>query len=45
MNARLQREAMSLGGPVTYLTREEADKAAGQDGFERAWDFWKSKAK
>lgn len=45
MNARLQREAMALGGPVTYLTREEADKAGAQDGFERAWDFWKSKVR
>ena len=43
MNARLQRQAMSLGGPVTYLTAEEADKAGAQDGFERAWDFWRSK--
>jgi ribulose-5-phosphate 4-epimerase/fuculose-1-phosphate aldolase len=45
MNARLQREAMALGGPVTYLTREEADLAGAQDGFERAWDFWRSKVK
>jgi ribulose-5-phosphate 4-epimerase/fuculose-1-phosphate aldolase len=43
MNARLQLQAMSLGGPVTYLTAEEADKAGAQDGFERAWDFWRSK--
>ncbi|HXP85132.1 MAG TPA: class II aldolase/adducin family protein [Bryobacteraceae bacterium] len=45
MNARLQREAMALGGPVTYLTREEADLAGAQDGFERAWDLWRSKVK
>ena len=45
MNARLQREAMSLGGSVTYLTKEEADLAGAQDGFERAWDFWKSRVK
>jgi ribulose-5-phosphate 4-epimerase/fuculose-1-phosphate aldolase len=43
MNARLQWQAMSLGGPVTYLTMEEAKMAGAQDGFERAWDFWKSK--
>jgi len=43
MDARLQREAMSLGGTITFLSREEADKASAQDGFERAWDFWKSK--
>jgi ribulose-5-phosphate 4-epimerase/fuculose-1-phosphate aldolase len=45
MDARMQREAMALGGPVTYLTREEADLAAAQDGFERAWDFWRSKVR
>ena len=41
LNARLQREALLLGGPVTYLTPEEASKASAQDGFERAWDYWK----
>jgi HCOMODA/2-hydroxy-3-carboxy-muconic semialdehyde decarboxylase len=45
MNARLQREAMALGGPVTYLTKEEADKSGAQDGFERAWDYWKTRVK
>jgi HCOMODA/2-hydroxy-3-carboxy-muconic semialdehyde decarboxylase len=43
LNARLQREALSLGGPVTYLEPEEASKASAQDGFERAWDYWKHK--
>jgi ribulose-5-phosphate 4-epimerase/fuculose-1-phosphate aldolase len=43
MNARLQWQAMSLGGPVTYLTPDEAKMAGTQDGFERAWDLWKSK--
>ena len=41
LNARLQGQAIQLGGPVTYLEPEEAAKAAGQDGFERAWDYWK----
>jgi ribulose-5-phosphate 4-epimerase/fuculose-1-phosphate aldolase len=44
MNARLQREATLLGGQVTYLETEEARKAAPQDGFERAWAFWKQRA-
>jgi hypothetical protein len=33
-----------LGGPVTYLDPEEASKAAAQDGFERAWTYWKKRA-
>ncbi len=42
LNARLQLQAMQLGGgKVTYLDPEEAKKAA-QD-YERSWDFWKSK--
>jgi HCOMODA/2-hydroxy-3-carboxy-muconic semialdehyde decarboxylase len=44
MNARLQREALLLGGQVTYLETEEARKAAPQDGFERAWAYWKQRA-
>lgn len=44
MNARLQREALLLGGQVTYLETEEARKAAPQDGYERAWAYWKQRA-
>jgi ribulose-5-phosphate 4-epimerase/fuculose-1-phosphate aldolase len=44
-NARIQAQAMQLsGGKVTYLEQEEARKAAGQDGFERAWALWKQQA-
>jgi ribulose-5-phosphate 4-epimerase/fuculose-1-phosphate aldolase len=43
LNARLQFQAMQLGGgAVTYLDPEEAKKAATND-FERSWDFWKSR--
>jgi ribulose-5-phosphate 4-epimerase/fuculose-1-phosphate aldolase len=43
VNARLQMQAMQLGGGnVTYLGDEEARKAGAQDGFERAWVLWKS---
>lgn len=45
MNARLQAQAISLGGPVTYLDPVEAQKTGAQDGFERAWDYWKSQLK
>jgi ribulose-5-phosphate 4-epimerase/fuculose-1-phosphate aldolase len=42
VNAKVQSQAMLLGGgKVTYLEPEEARKAAPQDGFERAWAFWK----
>jgi HCOMODA/2-hydroxy-3-carboxy-muconic semialdehyde decarboxylase len=41
MNARLQEQAILLGGSVTYLDPEEASKTGAQDGFERAWDYWK----
>ena len=42
LNARLQMQAMQLGGgKVTYLNPEEA-KNSLQD-YERSWDFWKSR--
>ncbi len=44
MNARMQLQAMAIAGDkVTYLDPEEAKKATLQDGFERAWIFWKNK--
>jgi HCOMODA/2-hydroxy-3-carboxy-muconic semialdehyde decarboxylase len=43
-NARLEEQAILLGGKVTYFEAEEAKKAESQDGFARAWDVWKSKA-
>ncbi len=43
MNARLQAQAMALGGQVTYLDHEEARRAetsvAGTIG--RPWELWK----
>jgi HCOMODA/2-hydroxy-3-carboxy-muconic semialdehyde decarboxylase len=46
MNARLQAQAMALGGPVTYLAEEEAQKAATSVGatVQRPWELWKQKA-
>jgi HCOMODA/2-hydroxy-3-carboxy-muconic semialdehyde decarboxylase len=44
VNARLQWQAIQLGGQVNYLEPEEARLTAPQDGFERAWAFWKSRA-
>lgn len=41
-NARLQREAISLGGDVTYLTEAEAALAdeANAGTVERPWQLW-----
>ncbi len=44
LNARVQEQAILLGGKVTYFEAEEARKTAPQDGFVRAWDVWKQKA-
>lgn len=43
VNAKLQTQALLLGGKVTYLDPEEARKAAPQDGYERAWEDWSQK--
>jgi len=47
INARIQTQAMGLGGNITYLDPEEARQvmAAGENrGYERAWELWKVKA-
>ena len=46
MNAKLQAQAMALGGPVTYLDPEEARKAESNVGgtIGRPWELWKQKA-
>lgn len=45
VNARLLLEALSLGGPVTYISNEEGmavDKNPGDTA--RGWELWKRKA-
>jgi ribulose-5-phosphate 4-epimerase/fuculose-1-phosphate aldolase len=45
VNARLQTIALSLGGPINYISAEEAAaRAAGPGDFGRAWDLWKKRA-
>jgi hypothetical protein len=46
MNARLQAQAMALGGPVTYLDDEEARRAEASVGgtIPRPWELWRRKA-
>jgi len=42
LNARLQMQAMQLGGKVNYLDAEESKKALID--YERSWDSWKHDA-
>jgi HCOMODA/2-hydroxy-3-carboxy-muconic semialdehyde decarboxylase len=47
INARVQIQSMALGGNITYLDPQEAQKMmdAGENkGYERPWELWKSKA-
>lgn len=47
VNARIQLEAIGLGGDVRYLAPEEAQKVldAGENrGYERPWELWKREA-
>jgi HCOMODA/2-hydroxy-3-carboxy-muconic semialdehyde decarboxylase len=46
LNARLQGQAMALGGPIRYLDPEEARQAdASVAGtYARPWELWKRKA-
>src|SRR5258708_4762237 len=46
LNARLQAQAISLGGTVTYLDDEEARKAEATMGStgQRPWELWRRKA-
>ena len=41
LNARLQAQAMALGGKITYIDPEEARLYAASDNYDRAWDLWK----
>jgi ribulose-5-phosphate 4-epimerase/fuculose-1-phosphate aldolase len=44
LNARLQVQAIALGGNVTYLNREEVSKVVAVLDYARAWELWKRKA-
>jgi HCOMODA/2-hydroxy-3-carboxy-muconic semialdehyde decarboxylase len=47
LNARVQLQAMGLGGTVTYLDPAEAKAVldAGENrSYERPWEMWKRKA-
>ena len=44
LNARIQAQAIALGGKITYMDPEEARKYAASDNYSRAWELWKRKA-
>ena len=44
MNARLQAQAIALGGEIIYLDPEEVRKLGPLGGYDRAWHLWKRKA-
>lgn len=43
-NARVQAQAMALGGPIKYLDPEEARLWNSSNSYDRAWDMWKRRA-
>jgi HCOMODA/2-hydroxy-3-carboxy-muconic semialdehyde decarboxylase len=47
INARLQLQATAIGGEITFLDKEEGEKAAEVlDNIHlRAWDLWKDRVK
>lgn len=47
LGARLQKEAITLGGSITYLDPQEAQKVLDRGentGYQRPWQLWKQKA-
>jgi ribulose-5-phosphate 4-epimerase/fuculose-1-phosphate aldolase len=44
LNAKLQAQAMTLGGTLTYLDPEEVRKVEARQGYARAWELWRRKA-
>ena len=46
LNARLESEALKLGGPITFLNEAEAAKIGeiNDQQVERPWDLWKRNA-
>jgi ribulose-5-phosphate 4-epimerase/fuculose-1-phosphate aldolase len=44
VGAKLQAQAMALGGPVNYLDPEEGKKIEARRDYIRSWELWKRKA-
>jgi len=47
VNARMQAQALAMGGAVTYLSREEGQMAdvTQQGAVSRPWELWKQQAR
>jgi ribulose-5-phosphate 4-epimerase/fuculose-1-phosphate aldolase len=44
-DARIQLAAISLGGPIAYISKDEAlGMSAAKGDLGRAWDYWKRRA-
>ena len=45
VNARLQAQAIALGGPIEFLSPEESELITGRKdtNFQRPWAMWKSR--
>jgi ribulose-5-phosphate 4-epimerase/fuculose-1-phosphate aldolase len=49
LNARLQMQALTIGGPITYVSADEAAAIArigvtrGREGLQRSWAMWKER--
>jgi ribulose-5-phosphate 4-epimerase/fuculose-1-phosphate aldolase len=45
VNARLQAQAIALGGPITFLEPEECQLITGRKdtNYQRPWAMWKSR--
>jgi HCOMODA/2-hydroxy-3-carboxy-muconic semialdehyde decarboxylase len=42
-DARVQQQAIALGGKITYLTPEEGRQSVADD-YRRAWELWRRQA-
>jgi ribulose-5-phosphate 4-epimerase/fuculose-1-phosphate aldolase len=43
LNARVQQQALSLGGKITYVTPDEGKQTVADD-YRRAWELWRRQA-
>jgi ribulose-5-phosphate 4-epimerase/fuculose-1-phosphate aldolase len=44
INAKLQMQAVALGGRLTYLDPEEVRRVEARQDYARSWDLWRRKA-
>jgi ribulose-5-phosphate 4-epimerase/fuculose-1-phosphate aldolase len=45
VNARVQAQALAMGGPVNYLTEGEVKQRSGPNEYTRAWELWKQEVR